>query len=46
MATQGGGKGSENEDRPIYVEVKTQNDEVLARAVARGQRKIERRMNP
>lgn len=46
MATKSGGNGSENEDRPIYVEVKTQNDEVLARAVARGQRKIDRRMKP
>lgn len=30
----------------VYAELKTENDEVLARAVTRGQKKIEYRMNP
>lgn len=37
---------SDSEGRPLYVEVKTQDDEVLARAVTRGQQKLERRMRP
>lgn len=37
----------ENEPNPIiHVEVKTENDEVLARAVTRGQQKLDYRNNP
>ena len=34
-----------NQNQMLYVEVKTENDEVLARAVTRGQRKIGQRFN-
>ena len=34
-----------NSNQMLYVEVKTENDEVLARAVTRGQQKIEQRFN-
>lgn len=30
----------------VYAELKTESDEVLARAVTRGQKKIDYRMNP
>lgn len=43
MATQS--KGTEDE-HIIYIEVKTENDEVLARAVKRGNAKLDRRMSP
>ena len=43
MATS---SGKEEQAQTLYVEVKTENDEVLARAVTRGQKKIERRMKP
>lgn len=34
------------DDQVIYIEVKTENDEVLARAVKRGNAKLDRRMGP
>ena len=36
----------DNSNQMLYVEVKTENDEVLARAVTRGQRKLDYRNNP
>ena len=37
----------DNEQAPIFnIEVKTENDEVLARAVSRGQRRLDYRNNP
>lgn len=43
MSTQAGGS---NDERILYIEVKTENDEVLARAVQRGNAKLDRRMSP
>ena len=37
---------SNGNNQMMYVEVKTQNDEVLARAVTRGQKKISRKLSP
>ena len=45
MATDGFG-GSSQASQTIYVEVKTENDEVLARAVKRGNEKLDYRYNP
>ena len=45
MATDGFGGGSQA-SQTIYVEVKTENDEVLARAVKRGNEKLDYRYNP
>lgn len=45
MATDGFG-GSSQAPQTIYVEVKTENDEVLARAVKRGNEKLDYRYNP
>jgi len=38
----------QNNDRPVVVNatLRTENDEILARAVARGQRQLDYRMNP
>lgn len=46
MATGAFGNNSDNSEKILYVEVKTENDEVLARAVQRGNEKLDYRMNP
>lgn len=45
MATGGFGGGN-NQPYTFYIEVKTENDEVLARAVQRGNEKLDYRFNP
>ena len=46
MATGGLGGNRGNQNQTIYLEVKTENDEVLARAVRRGNEKLDYRTNP
>lgn len=38
--------GQSNQSITVYAELKTENDEVLARAVTRGQKKLDYRFNP
>ena len=46
--TRGMVAAGQNNDRPVVVNatLRTENDEILARAVARGQRQLDYRMNP
>ena len=46
MATGGLGGNGGNQNPVFYIEVKTENDEVLARAVKRGNEKLDYRTNP
>lgn len=47
MSTGGFSGNSGNDNPPVfYIEVKTENDEVLARAVKRGNEKLDYRFNP
>lgn len=46
MATNGFNGGGNNQPQTIYIEVKTENDEVLARAVKRGNEKLDYRFEP
>lgn len=46
MAAMSNASPSNDNNQILYVEVKTQNDEVLARAVTRGQKKISRKLSP
>jgi len=39
-------RGQESQSQPIYITVKLENDEAIARAAIRGQRSIDYRMNP